>query len=59
MISIVLSRNSPHPADGESSKISPSAQACPAATRQNDAKCLVGGIKTGAPRWRTALSQFD
>ena len=34
MISIVLSRNSPHPADGESSKISPSAQACPAATRQ-------------------------
>ena len=41
MISIVLSRNSLHPADGESSKISPSAQACPAATRHNDTKCRI------------------
>ena len=40
---IVMSQNSPHPAGGGPSKISPSAPARLAATRQKDAHCVLLG----------------
>lgn len=48
---IVLSQNAPHQAPGKPGKISPSAPANLAATRQIDTICLMARIVTATPMY--------